>query len=71
MSGRAPEQKTTGINNTGFRPLSIPVKRLNKIYGVFWWLAGIAMALLFLLFVLFSYQQSKIKAGSYLKKEMR
>lgn len=31
-----------------FRSLNIPANRPRRVYTVFWWLAGIALAVLFL-----------------------
>lgn len=38
-----------------FRPLHIPVNKPRRLYSLFWWLAGIALAVLFLTCVAISY----------------
>ena len=41
--------------STGFRKLKVPIRRPGKTESLFWWLAGIALAVLFLACVLIGY----------------
>jgi hypothetical protein len=43
----------------GYRKLNVPVSRPSKTASLFWWLVGIALAVLFLACVVMAYNSQK------------
>ncbi len=47
---------TTEKDVEGYRKLQVPIKRPSKVASLFWWLVGIALAVVWLALVLLAYR---------------